>query len=142
MIERLLISLSLLVVGFVIYHLYRRQHLQRAAVQAAADPILQGLVTGVPAVVYFTTPSCIPCQTQQQPALQRLKTELGERVQIVQIDATQDAAAAARWGVQSAPTTFILDGSGLPRNVNYGVADAVKLKRQLDAVGYDERPLR
>jgi hypothetical protein len=35
--------------------------------------------------------------------------------------------------VFSSPTTFILDTNGQAREVNYGVADASKLRRQLEA---------
>jgi hypothetical protein len=73
--------------------------------------------------------------TQQQPALSRLQQELGTGIQIVKIDATEDSKAADRWGVFSAPTTFVLDGQKRVQNVNYGVADSFTLKRQLEATG-------
>jgi thiol-disulfide isomerase/thioredoxin len=135
MIERLVIALILFVVGVGAYRLFSRRHVQRAAANAASDPILQGLKTGIPAIVYFTTPTCIPCRTQQRPALARLQAELGDSVQVVTIDATEDPETASRWGVFSAPTTFVLDGSGQPRAVNHGVADTNTLKRQIGTVG-------
>ncbi len=135
MIERTLIVLALIIVAVVAFRLYTRYHLRRAAVSATTDPLLQNLQPGVPAIVYFTLPTCVPCRTQQQPALARLKDELGAGVQIVQIDASEDAEAAERWGVFSAPTTFILDACRQVREVNYGVADAQRLKRQLEATG-------
>lgn len=135
MIERLLLALMLLAAGIVLYRTMVRFQLNRVRLSAPQDPILQQLSPGVPAVLYFTTPTCIPCKTQQQPALARLLTELGDQaVQVLKIDATENPAAADRWGVLSAPTTFILDGSGRPREVNHGVADAEKLKRQILAV--------
>jgi thioredoxin 1 len=98
------------------------------------DPVLRCLKPNVPAIVYFTTPTCVPCRTQQQPALARLQTELGDHVQIVSIDAAENPDIADRWGVFSAPTTFVLDSQGKPRQVNHGVADADKLRRQIQAV--------
>jgi thiol-disulfide isomerase/thioredoxin len=132
MLERALIALVLLAIGFLAYRLWSRYHLGRAAANTTGDPILYELKPGVPAIIYFTTPTCIPCRTQQRPALARLQDDLGEGVQIVEIDATEHPDAADRWGVFSAPTTFILDAQHHLREANYGVADAAKLQRQLE----------
>ena len=134
MIERLMLTLVLLALGFAAYWAFRRYKVAQAAATASNDPILKTLRPGTPAIVYFTTPMCIPCRTQQQPALARLQEELGQGIQILKIDATEDSEAAERWGVFAAPTTFILDTTGQPRQVNHGVADSNKLKRQLSEV--------
>ena len=134
MIERLILTLVLAAMGILAYRAFVRHHIRRAAASATSDPILSDLKPGVPAIVYFTTPMCVPCRTQQQPALARLQTELGDNIQIVSIDATEDSAAADRWGVFSAPTTFVLDGYKHVRQVNHGVADTPKLRRQVDAI--------
>jgi thiol-disulfide isomerase/thioredoxin len=131
--ERILIVGILTVIGWLAYRAATRYHLQWAAANASTDPILHDLKPGVPAIVYFTTPTCIPCRTQQQPALARLRDELGDYIQIVQIDATEQPETADRWGVFSAPTTFVLDGRQQLRDVNHGVADTPKLKRQVEA---------
>lgn len=134
MVERILIVLVATVLLVAAYRLYTRRQMRRVADSANSDPILQSLRPGVPAVVYFTTPTCIPCRTQQQPTLARLQAELGEHaVQVIKIDAFEDPDAASRWGVFSAPTTFILDAQRQPRAVNHGVADIETLKRQLVA---------
>ncbi len=132
MLERIGLVIILTLAGYVIYITLTRRQLGRVAAAAAVDPILRGLEHGKPAIVYFTTPTCIPCKTQQTPALNRLQAELTD-LQVVRIDATEDTEAADRWGVLSVPTTFIIDRSGQPRDVNHGVADASKLKRQLQA---------
>jgi thiol-disulfide isomerase/thioredoxin len=132
MIERTVFTLFLLALGFVAYRLFTRYHVHRAAVSAISDPILHDLKPGVPVIVYFTTPTCAPCRTQQWPALTRLQDELGDGVQIVKIDATENTEAADRWGVFAAPTTFVLDSHRTVREVNHGVADTAKLKRQLE----------
>jgi thioredoxin 1 len=136
--ERLLIVFILMAAGVALYCLYRQRHLQRihrlataAPAQTAADPILRQLRPDVPTIVYFTTPGCIPCKTQQQPALARLNHLLEGRLQIIQIDASQEPETAGRWGVMTAPTTFILGKDGTPVAVNYGVADEHKLGAQL-----------
>jgi thiol-disulfide isomerase/thioredoxin len=134
MIERLLVVAVLFTIGFALYKYVKRQQIRRTGeLRALRDPILESIKQGIPAIVYFTTPQCIPCQTIQRPALITVERELG--VQVVKIDATQDPDAAERWGVMSVPTTFILDSTGRTRDVNNGVADANKLKRQLAAIG-------
>ncbi len=134
MIERIVVTLLLVAIGIVVYGGLRRYHVHRVAATVAADPILRDLKPNIPAIVYFTTPTCVPCRTQQQPALTRLQTELGDHLQIVSIDAAENPDVANRWGVFSAPTTFVLDSRGRPRQVNHGVADADKLRRQIQAV--------
>ena len=133
MIERLLVALALLALGFAAYQVINRRQISRTTALAPHDPLLSGLKPGIATIVYFTTPTCIPCKTQQMPALTRLQQELGEAVQIVQVDATEDPDAAQRWGVLSVPTTFVLDATGTTRAVNHGVAEADKLRQQLAA---------
>jgi hypothetical protein len=71
---------------------------------------------------------------QQRPAIQRLLSEMGDGVQVIEVDALEQPEAADRWGVLSIPTTFILDRQGQPREINYGVARAEKLKHQLQGL--------
>jgi thiol-disulfide isomerase/thioredoxin len=127
MLERLLITLLLLALGVAVYWLYR--HLQITRIQPT-DPILAGVNLSLPTVVYFTTPHCVPCKTRQQPALYSLKQQYG--VQVIQIDATEQPEVADRWGVMSAPTTFVLDAHGKPSAINHGVADEPLLKKQFN----------
>ncbi len=135
MVERLLIVLifSVLMVGFYCFSV-RRQLYRLSNLTPAQDAVLSRLQPGIPAIVYFTTPNCIPCKTQQQPALAELATELGQEIQIVQVDATQEMEVADLWGVMSAPTTFVVDSQGKTRSVNHGVATSNKLKQQLNAI--------
>lgn len=132
MIERLLIAVVLLALGVIAYRLMIRRQIRRTSeIAAVGDPLLRERRPGVPSILYFTTPTCIPCRTQQTPALDRLRAELGDGVHIVKVDATENPDAAERWGVFSSPTTFVIDGSGTTRAVNHGVADAEKLRKQL-----------
>jgi thiol-disulfide isomerase/thioredoxin len=134
MLERTEIAIALVIVGFLVYQVLRRNHIRKTASTSSHDPILSDLKPGVPAIVYFTTPGCIPCVTQQQPALERLQTQLGDGIQVIRIDACEQSEVADRWGVFSAPTTFVLDNRKQVRDVNYGVADTPKLLRQLNAL--------
>ncbi|MGJ3239710.1 MAG: thioredoxin family protein [Anaerolineae bacterium] len=130
MIERLIIALIVLGLGIVLYQLYTRYQLARIGKGRAVDPILVGLNPDLPTIVYFTTPHCISCKVQQQPALKRVRDT--QEVQVIQIDATESPDVADRWGVMSAPTTFILDGTLTPRAVNHGVANENKLRKQVN----------
>lgn len=95
---------------------------------------LENIQPGVPAILYFTTPTCVPCRTVQRPALARLLEQQGDALQVIEIDASQQAELANYWGVLSVPTTFIIDSKGRPRRVNHGVASAEKLDRQIEEV--------
>ena len=87
-----------------------------------------------PVIVYFTTPDCGPCKTVQRPALNQVSNVLGERVQVIEIDATERPELAKQWGVMSVPTTFLLDARGEARYVNNGVARVEKLMEQLQSL--------
>jgi len=87
-----------------------------------------------PVIVYFTTPDCVPCKTVQRPALDKVRTLLGEKLQVIEIDAFERPDLAKRWGVMSVPTTFLLDARGEARYVNNGVARAEKLIEQIQAL--------
>lgn len=87
-----------------------------------------------PVLVYFTTPDCAPCKTVQRPAIDRVSNLLGEKLQVVEIDATQRPDLARSWGVMSVPTTFVLDARGEARYVNNGVARAEKLLEQIQTL--------
>ncbi|HET9909425.1 MAG TPA: thioredoxin family protein [Anaerolineales bacterium] len=84
-----------------------------------------------PVIVYFTTPDCVPCKTVQRPALDQIRSLLGEKLQVVEINAYERPDLAQRWGVMSVPTTFLLDASGEARYVNNGVARVEKLMEQV-----------
>lgn len=131
MIERIIIALVLLIVGFIICRLYTQRQLRRASNNAPTDPILRGLAPGIATIVYFTTPTCAPCRLQQTPTLQRLQQEMGDALRVIRVDATEDPDVADRWGVFSVPTTFVLDRDGQPRSVYNGIVDAQTLKREL-----------
>jgi thiol-disulfide isomerase/thioredoxin len=132
--ERLFIAAVIVAVGVAAYCAYNRLTLRQVARHAPRDPLLTTLRSGTPTVIYFTTPFCDPCRTQQQPALKQLQAELGDRVQVIKVDATEAPDVADRWGVFSAPTTFILDKNGSPRYVNRGVASTERLKEQLGSL--------
>ncbi len=87
-----------------------------------------------PVIVYFTTPDCAPCKTVQRPALNQVSKLFGEKLQVIEIDATERPDLAKIWGVMSVPTTFLLDAHGEARYVNNGVARAEKLMQQIQTL--------
>ena len=87
-----------------------------------------------PVIVYFTTPDCAPCKTVQRPALEKLTSMLGEKLHVVEIDATEHPDLAKTWGVMSVPTTFLLNSRGEARYVNNGVARVEKLMEQIQTL--------
>ncbi len=133
MLERLLLAVALVSFGYVVFRLYSARQLHTLRRYKADELLLQPFRLGVPTIVYFTTPTCAPCRLQQQPALLRLQAALGaDNIQIIHVDITQAPDIASRWGVLSAPTTFLLNRAGVPVVVNHGVADEVKLKHQIE----------
>jgi protein-disulfide isomerase-like protein with CxxC motif len=59
---------------------------------------------------------------------------LGEKLEVIEIDAAQRPDLAKQWGVMSVPTTFLLDARGEARYVNNGVARVEKLMEQLQTL--------
>lgn len=132
LLSRLLFTAALVGAGIVLYRLINSRVLHGAESKTAA---LVGFKVGVPAVLYFTTEDCMPCKTIQRPALAALAAQLGEdRVQIIQVDASERTDLADYWGVLSVPTTFVIDSQGRPRRVNHGVARTEVLLDQIKAV--------
>jgi thioredoxin-like negative regulator of GroEL len=145
MIVRLLIVVLLAVIGYSLYRRVQSTQVRKArhATQELAqvsvtensasvdDPLSGKLSGGVPALVYFTTPTCAPCKLQQTPTLQSLAQRWGDRLKIIRIDATEYPEVASQWGVFSVPTTFVLDEAGDARYVHNGVVSADVLTREL-----------
>ncbi|MDL1900632.1 thioredoxin family protein [Anaerolineae bacterium CFX9] len=131
MLERLIITLIIVIAAAALWRWYTARQLRRATSAGRNDPLLAGTRHGVSTILYFTTPSCAPCQTVQTPALRRLEEMLGDHVQIVRVDATEMPEDARRWGVLSVPTTFVLNPEGKAVAVNHGVAHTETLLRQI-----------
>jgi len=121
-------AVGIIVLGLLAYWLIHQHLLVRARNNVSA---LFTQLPNKPVIVYFTTPDCAPCKTIQRPALNKLSSLMGDKLEVVEIDATQRPDLAKQWGVMSVPTTFLLDARGNARYVNNGVARVEKLMQQL-----------
>jgi thioredoxin 1 len=125
---RLLMAVAIILIGAIVYISVSRVILAKA--RRNSGKLQTG---GRPALLYFTTPDCVPCRTVQRPAVQKVRQFYGEAFQVVEINAHEQPDVARDWGVLSVPTTFILDRNGKPRHVNHGVTPAEKLILQLQS---------
>jgi len=124
-------TLGIILLGLGAYWLLNQRLLLRA--RNNLNSLLSPL-PNKPVIVYFTTPDCAPCKTVQRPALEKLISLLGEKLHVVEIDATERPDLAKTWGVMSVPTTFLLDSRGEARYVNNGVTRAEKLMEQIQTL--------
>jgi thiol-disulfide isomerase/thioredoxin len=128
---RLALAAAIILAGLLLYRGVNLLILARARAHAHV-PRQPGSRPAAATLLYFTTPSCAPCKTVQRPAILRLLEQVGEDLQVIEIDAAEQPDVAGQWGVMSVPTTFVLDSSGAPRFVNHGVAPMEKLLRQVE----------
>jgi thioredoxin 1 len=125
---RLLLAVGLGLLGVAVYQVLNQLILFKNRNQSSH---LDHFQSGRPAILYFTTPDCAPCKTIQRPAINKVETSFGDRLQIIEVNAYDQPDLARTWGVLSVPTTFILDSRGQPQHVNHGVTPANKLMEQL-----------
>jgi len=124
-------AVGIILLGLGAYWLLNQRLLSRAKNNLSS---LLSPLPNKPVIVYFTTPDCVPCKTVQRPALNKLVTLLGEKLHVVEIDATERPDLAKTWGVMSVPTTFLLNAKGEARYVNNGVTRAEKLMEQIQTL--------
>lgn len=132
---RALWALAIIAAGLAFYWAFNRLLLVRAQRNSAgADDRLRITSDGTPAILYFTTPDCAACKAIQKPALARIQERLGDRLQVIEVNALEQPELASRWGVLSVPTTFVIDPQGKLRYVNHGATRAEKLLQQVEEI--------
>jgi thiol-disulfide isomerase/thioredoxin len=136
MIDRFVFTVALMLLGVFVYVLARGAHLMavRRRLAYSVQNVAPGLATfepGRPALLYFSADSCVPCRTVLKPALKWLIAELGNRFQVLEIDAQEQTQAVRYWNVLSVPTIFVLDPQGKPQHVHYGVVSPEVLRTEL-----------
>jgi len=125
------LALGIIALGLFAYWCVNQRLLLRAQNNVLS---LFSKLPNKPVIVYFTTPDCVPCKTIQRPALSKLSGLMGDKLEVVEIDAIQRPDLARQWGVMSVPTTFLLNARGEARYVNDGVARVEKLMEQLQTL--------
>jgi thioredoxin 1 len=137
MIERIVIVAFVTVALFVAFYAVRALHLRRIQMTTIHT-------NTIPTLLYFRGDSCAVCPTQGR-IIAQLAAQWDGRVRLETIDAEREPEVAARYCVFSLPTTIWLDEDGQVRHINYGLADAQKLNRQMAAVSQpanDPAPVR
>ena len=125
------LAIGMIGLGAFAYWLINQRLLLRARNNISA---LINTLPNKPVLVYFTTPDCAPCKTVQRPAIDRVSNLLGEKLEVIEVNAYEQPELAKTWGVMSVPTTFVIDARGEARYVNNGVARAEKLLEQIQTL--------
>jgi thiol-disulfide isomerase/thioredoxin len=131
---RALLAIAIIGFGVLLYWAINRFILlsaEKKGLSQAAN--LPGARPGIPAILYFTSPDCVPCKTVQRPALQKLQARLGDSLQVIEVNTYDNPELAVRWGVLSVPTTFVINRQGKLLFVNHGATRADKLFEQAQA---------
>lgn len=126
MFERVALVLAFSAAVVALYYALRFLHLRRM------PPAAEG--RGTPALLYFRSDSCAVCPAQGR-IIDELAAQWPGRLRVEWVDAERDPETASRYSVFTLPTTVLIDGDGHMRHVNYGLADASKLGRQLVGAG-------
>jgi thioredoxin 1 len=132
MLERVLLLAGLILASVVAYQLFLRLHLFMLCRSGAARRLANKYQR--PALLYFSTEDCASCHSQQTPALERLRADLGERFDLIQVDALKQRQFAKQFRVWTVPTTIVLNSKGRVRYVNPGAVPAVRLREQILSV--------
>jgi thioredoxin-like negative regulator of GroEL len=91
-----------------------------------------------PTLIYFYSNDCVPCRLQQGPILASLRETLGDCVHFQEYDAVALPDLARRYRVLTVPTTVVIAPDGEVVAVNYGVAQAEALQRQLEEAAAEQ----
>ena len=126
---RLALTLGIILGGSGLYFFYNWMLARRAAHGLVNDLGIHR--PGNFLIVYFSTPTCAPCKTIQRPALEGLLNLMEGGLQVLEIDASKEPELASRWGVLSAPTTYVIDPRGKVKHINHGITRAEKLLMQI-----------
>jgi len=128
-----LLILALVAAGVALLWLALRWRSSRYRRQGAGDLLPRGRAR--PLVVAFSTPDCVPCRTQQKPALQELLRRYPGRLEVREVDATVEPELAERFGIMTVPSTVVIDLRGRVVAINHGVTRWERLAVQLSLNG-------
>ncbi|MCA9945612.1 MAG: thioredoxin family protein [Anaerolineales bacterium] len=123
MIERLLITTLLIMLGTSAYATFKRRH-----VRVLGD--LETEIAQTPTILYFASDSCAACPSQAR-YLEQLLSLWQEGLVVQKIDTEAEPETAVKYGVFTLPTTILIDQQGDVREINYGLTHTQKLTEQV-----------
>lgn len=126
MIERVLITTLLIMLGSTAYATFKRRHVRVLGDLATAASA--GLAT--PTILYFASDSCAACPSQAR-YLEHLLAQWPDGLAIQKIDTEVEPETAVKYGVFTLPTTILIDQQGDVREINYGLTHTHKLNQQV-----------
>ena len=130
MIERLLITTLLIMLGTSAYAAFKRRHVRvlgdLAAVAAADSPASTSSAT----ILYFASDGCAAFPSQAR-YLEQLLAQWPDGLAVQKIDAEVERETAVKYGVFTLPTTILIDQQGDVREINYGLTPTHKLNQQV-----------
>jgi thioredoxin 1 len=129
MIERVVLSIFLILLAAAVYLTVRTLHKRRASRASISGSNKDDR----PVLLYFRSDSCAPCVTQNH-YLQDLASQYENRFAIRKIDADIDRDAANQYGIFTLPTTLVVDQGGEVKYINYGLTRTNKLAQQLESL--------
>ncbi len=104
-----------------------------AAVAEVSDATFEAEVLKAegPVLVDFWAPGCPPCAAIA-PVLDKLAGEMAGTVKFVKVNAAQESATAAKYGIHAVPTLFIFKGGEVADSI-IGFQSEQELRRRLSA---------
>ena len=119
MFERMILTIAIVSISALVF--VTVQAVQRRRLTLVAD-------AQSAAILYFRSDVCAPCVTQKR-FLEELQAKCD--VKIETIDVLHEPEKASKFNVMTLPTTIVVGDGGQVKEINYGLADASKLARQL-----------
>ena len=124
-VERIAILIVFALVGTAVYLAIKQGHMRQLSRITA--------VANAPTLLYFGSASCAACPIQWR-YLEQLQGMWNGRLTIESIDAEQEPGKAAQYRIFTLPTTVLVDTLGVVREINYGLTQPQKLKKQLEVI--------
>jgi thioredoxin 1 len=96
-----------------------------------SKPTFSEMIQGhIPVLVDFSAEWCRPCQ-MMVPILKELKSKIGDRAKIIQVDVDQSPSAAAAYRVMGVPTLIVFKNGQIKWRTS-GVVSCGELERILN----------
>ncbi|WP_420628801.1 thioredoxin family protein [Candidatus Leptofilum sp.] len=137
MIERLIITTILILLGTSAYATFKRRHVRvlgdlETVVSSSSTALSSSAqaMSQTPTILYFASDSCAACPSQAR-YLEQLLGKWEDGLMIQKIDAELEPETAVKYGVFTLPTTILIDQQGDVREINYGLTHTQKLTQQV-----------